>query len=91
VEYGSLPIGKIVTEQIACHVYTVDQNGFVFTQQVVQWHDRGRQEIFEYSLDNGTRIQATKDHKFMTSDGEMLAINEIFEKGLDLKQINSMI
>jgi DNA polymerase-3 subunit alpha len=88
VEYGAMPMGKIVEEKIKCNVYTIDKNGFVYTQPIVQWHDRGEQELFEYELDNGAIIRATKDHKMMTIEGEMLPIDQIFEQGLELKSTN---
>jgi DNA polymerase III subunit alpha len=88
VEYGAIAIGKIVEQQIECTVYTVDSNGLIYTQPVVQWHDRGTQKIFEYTLENNLIIQATKDHKFMTTDNQMLPIDQIFESDLELKEIN---
>ncbi|NET01290.1 MAG: DNA polymerase III subunit alpha [Sphaerospermopsis sp. SIO1G1] len=90
VEYGYLHIGEIVEKQIECNVFSADQNGNIYTQPIAQWHHRGVQELYEYCLDDGSKIRATKDHKFMTTSGEMLPIDEIFMRGLDLLQVEGL-
>ncbi len=90
VEYGLIPIGEIVEKRIECSVFSVGKNGNIYTQPIAQWHHRGVQEVYEYCLDDGTIIRATKDHKFMTTIGEMLPIDEIFERDLDLLQVNDL-
>ncbi len=87
LEYGPLPIATIVQERIPCTVFSIDEQGFIYTQPIAQWHDRGSQTLCEYTLADGTLLRATPDHKMMISTGEMVAIDQIFEQGLDLKRV----
>jgi len=88
VEYGVVPIGMVVENTLCCHVYSMDMNGFIYSQPIAQWHKRGYQPVFAYQLENGSCIHGTPDHQFMTRDGEMRSIDEIFQLGLELMSVH---
>ncbi len=87
VEYGWVPIGQLVSEQLEVQVFTRHPKGYLYTQPIRQWHHRGDREVFEYDLEDGTTLRATADHRFMTAKGQMLPIDQIFMEGLDLYKI----
>lgn len=87
VEYGFISIGMIVENRIDCNVYSINDAGLIYTQPIVQWHKRGIREVFRYELEDGAFIEATPDHKFMTTNGEMLSIETIFQENKDLRVI----
>jgi DNA polymerase-3 subunit alpha len=88
LEYGWLPLGQIVEAQIDCQVFSINAHGHLYAQPIAQWHHRGQQEVFEYTLEDGSTIQATPNHQFMTAEGHMRPIQQIFAEGLSLKQLN---
>lgn len=82
-EFGLISIGKIVDEKLQCHIYSVDNEGYIHSQPIEQWHNNGKQEVFEYLLEDGSTIRCTADHKFLTDNG-MMRIDEIFDGGHNL-------
>ncbi|NCJ05380.1 DNA polymerase III subunit alpha [Synechococcales cyanobacterium C] len=87
VEHGWVPVGTLVKHHLDCQVFSVDAQGYVQTQPIVQWHHRGDQAVMEYELEDGSVIRATPEHRFMTAQGEMLPIEQIFAEGHDLHRL----
>lgn len=52
--------------------------------EVVERHDHGVLELFEFELDDGSKFTCTKDHKFRVADGRMLPVWMIMEQNLDI-------
>jgi DNA polymerase-3 subunit alpha len=90
-EYGWVPIKTLVAQALEAQVFSLSPQGYIYTQPIWQWHHRGMQEVFEYELDNHTMIRATPDHRFMTADGQMLPIDQIFAEGLILASLGQSV
>lgn len=51
-------------------------------------HDHGTKDVFEYTFDNGEKVECTPDHKFRTTGGQMLPIRQIMEQNLAVVSVN---
>ncbi|HEY9827670.1 MAG TPA: DNA polymerase III subunit alpha [Stenomitos sp.] len=88
LEYGWIPIQKLVNEQLDVTVFSLHRTGYLYTQPIRQWHHRGYREVIEYQLEDGSTLLATPEHRFMTTEGCMMSIEDIFAKGLSLHQVD---
>jgi len=51
---------------------------------VVDVHHNGVRHVNRYTLEDGTTVVCTPDHKFRTTCGQMLSINEIIQRDLSI-------
>lgn len=84
----TLTIKEIVDQQLPASVFSFDLDNDgqprLQLQTVSQWHDNGFREVRSYTLEDGTKITCTPDHKFMTKQYKFLPISEIFKQKLEL-------
>lgn len=52
--------------------------------EVLNKYDHGEQEVFEITLDNGTNITCTMEHKFLCSDNKIHPLSEILLSNLEI-------
>ena len=83
---GTLTIKDIVDNFISAEVfsYSFKDKNFI-KQKVSQWYNRGVKPVYRYTLEDGTYVDCTEDHKFLTINDDMLEIDAIFNKNIKLK------
>lgn len=53
-------------------------------QPVAKRHAYGMANLYEYMLEDGTKVRCTKNHHFMSTTGEMIEIDSAYLSGVDL-------
>ena len=71
---GSIPIGRLMVGDFILCPNSLDGDCW---QEVLNVIPQGKKEAFYISFDNGTRIVATLDHKFLCSDLQLRNTSEI--------------
>lgn len=58
--------------------------GETVKDRLVDVFETGQKEVYEIELDNGIKLEATLDHKFLCADGQYHTVQEIFDYNLDI-------
>jgi DNA polymerase III subunit alpha len=74
-------IEKIVQNQYNGFVnsYNYQSQNPHIKQKVTQWHPKGLKPVYRYTLEDGTYVDCTNDHKFLTKKLEMRQIDSIYK------------
>jgi DNA polymerase-3 subunit alpha len=59
-----------------------EKTGETIYVEVKALHDHGELELIEYTFDDGSKVTCTPNHKFRTSCGQMIPIEQIVRQGL---------
>lgn len=82
-ELGPLPISEIVENKLDLTVFSIDKDGTIIEQKIRQFWTKGTKQCYDYTLENGSTITCTPNHKFLTDSG-MQDIDTIFKEKRNL-------
>jgi len=81
---GYVAIEDLINRNDSPTVLSVDNEGNLIYQDIVQKHNNGIMGLYEYTLEDNTRVKCTKNHKFMTATGSMIEIDSAYRSEVDL-------
>lgn len=86
----SSTIKELVDSQYSGTILSCDYNKqqlSAIIQKPTQWFSRGKKEAYRYTMENGTYVDCTPNHKFLTEDNDMVEINFAYMQDIELKNI----
>jgi DNA polymerase-3 subunit alpha len=82
----SMTIEDIITQQYDGEVFSCNGKD-ILKQNISQWHVKGNQPTYRYYMEDGSYVDCTEEHHFLTKDNQMLEINKAFEQKIELKTL----
>ena len=71
---------------ILSYDYNPDQTSAII-QKVSQWHSKGNKQSYRYTMDDGSYVDCTPNHNFLTQDNNMVEIDFAYVQSIELKNI----
>lgn len=81
-------IQNIVENEYSNFIMSHDSNtNKNILQKVSQWHSKGKKDIYRYTMEDGSYVDCTPNHNFLTVNNDMLEIEQAFKQKIELKNI----
>ena len=82
----SKKIKDIVEDQYELFVLSHDGDDFNpwVSQKVSQWHHRGSKDVYRYTLEDGSYVDCTPEHTFLSASKDYLPIDLLYTKNIEL-------